>query len=71
MRRVQILLDEQLDDLLEFEALRQGRSKSDLVRASLRREIAPLPPIEEDPLWEIVGMVDMEPVEDIDEFLYG
>jgi hypothetical protein len=31
-----------------------------------------LPPLEEDPLWEIVGIAgDAEPVGDIDEFLYG
>jgi uncharacterized protein len=41
-----------------------------LVRDRLRPE--PLPPLEEDPLWKFVGGdPDTEPVEDIDEFLYG
>lgn len=30
-----------------------------------------LPPLEENPLWELVGMSDAEPVDDMDEFLYG
>jgi hypothetical protein len=29
------------------------------------------PPLEEDPLWDLVGISDAEPVDDIDEFLYG
>ena len=29
------------------------------------------PPLEEDPLWNLVGMSDAEPVDDIDDFLYG
>jgi hypothetical protein len=40
------------------------------VRDRLRPK--PLPPLEEDPLWKFVGADrDTEPVEDIDEFLYG
>jgi len=40
------------------------------VRDRLRPK--PLPPVEEDPLWKFAGADrDTEPVDDIDEFLYG
>ena len=46
----------------------------DLIRRCLRgrRGSKPLPPLEEDPLWKFAGGdPDTEPVDDIDEFLYG
>ena len=46
----------------------------DLIRRYVRARLRPkpLPPLEEDPLWKFVGGdPDTEPVEDIDEFLYG
>jgi hypothetical protein len=46
----------------------------DLIRRYVRdrRGLKPLPPIDEDPLWTFVGAdPDTEPVDDIDEFLYG
>ena len=39
------------------------------VRARLRLKL--LPPLEEDPVWAFAGGSDAEPVDDIDEFLYG
>jgi hypothetical protein len=44
-----------------------------LIRRYVRDRLhpKPLPPLEEDPLWAFVGGSDAEPVEDIDEFLYG
>jgi hypothetical protein len=37
-----------------------------------RFRLKPFPPLEEDPLWKFVGADrDTEPVEDIEEFLYG
>lgn len=34
--------------------------------------VTQLPLIEDDPLWELVGAAeDAEPVEDIDDYLYG
>ena len=32
-------------------------SKAALVRRYVRERLRPLPPLEEDPLWEIVGMI--------------
>ena len=48
--------------------------KIHLIRRYVRDRLRPkpLPPIEEDPLWKFAdGDRDSEPVEDIDEFLYG
>jgi len=72
MRRLQILMDEKLDDALEREARKTKRSKSAVIRDLVRERLRPLPPIEEDPLWDLVGSAPFdEPVEDIDAFLYG
>ena len=73
VKRLQIMIEEDLDAALERQARREGVSKAALIRRYVRERVTPLPPLEEDPLWEIVGMIgdDGEPVPDIDEFLYG
>jgi hypothetical protein len=66
------MIEEDLDDALAREAAREGTSKAALIRRFVRERIKPLPPLEEDPLWEMVGAdPHAEPVDDIDEFLYG
>ena len=41
-----------------------------VVRDALRKTIPPLPPLEEDPIWGMVGAdPDAEPIEDLDEYL--
>ncbi|MPZ23229.1 MAG: ribbon-helix-helix protein, CopG family [Dehalococcoidia bacterium] len=69
MRRLQILMDEELDDALERMARQTKRSKSDLVREFVRARVRPLPPIEEDPLWEMIGVDDVEPAS-VDDVVY-
>jgi hypothetical protein len=64
-------MDEKLDDALEREARKTKRSKSAVVRDLVRQKLRPFPPIEEDALWEMVGADSFEPVDDIDQFLYG
>lgn len=62
LRRVQLMLDEELDDALEREARAARVSKSALARRYLRERLRPLPPLEEDPLWQFVGgSPDVEP----------
>lgn len=69
MRRLQIMIDPELDDWLEREAAARGMSKSALVRGCIR-EGAEKP--FDNGLWKLIGIAgDAEPVEDIDEFLYG
>ncbi len=74
LRRVQLMLDDELDRAVALEARIQRISKSELVRRILReRLLRPLPPLEEDPIWEFVGIVEGEPDDSqrIDEILYG
>ena len=66
------MIDEELDAALALEARRVGTSKAALIRRYVRERLRPLPPLEEDPLWDFVRLAgDAEPVPDIDELLYG
>jgi hypothetical protein len=69
MKRLQIMLEDDLYAELARRSSAERRSKAAIVRDSLRESLRPLPPLEEDPLWEMVGISDAEPVEDIDEYL--
>jgi hypothetical protein len=71
MKRLQIMLDDDLYAELARRSSAEDRSKAAIVRDSLRESLRPLPPLEEDPLWQLVGISDAEPVNDIDEYLYG
>jgi hypothetical protein len=71
MKRLQIMIEEKLDEALEQQAREEGVSKAALIRRYVGERLRPLPPLEEDPLWKLVGFCDGEPVDDIDEFLYG
>lgn len=73
MQRFQMMIDRELDEALEERAREERVSKAELVRRYLRERLRPeLPPIEEDPLWQMVGSIDDdgEPW-DIDEIVYG
>lgn len=69
VKRLQIMLDEDLDRELARRARVEKRSKASIIRDSLRQTLKPLPPLEEDPLWGMVGVDDSEPVENITEYL--
>jgi Ribbon-helix-helix protein, copG family len=71
MKRLQIMIEEDLDAALARQARRERVSKAALIRRYVRERLAPLPPLRDDPLWGFVGGSDAEPVEDIDAFLYG
>jgi Ribbon-helix-helix protein, copG family len=71
MKRLQIMIEEDLDEALERQARKEGTSKAALIRRYVAERLKPLPPIEEDPLWQLVGSSDADPVSDIDEYLYG
>ena len=70
MKRLQIMIDEDLDRELARLARVRGTSKAALIRQFVRARIVPLPPLEEDPLWGMVGVDDFEPAP-IDEVVYG
>ncbi len=72
MKRLQILIDEELDDALELRARQEGTSKAALIRAYVRERLAPPGPIEDDPLWGMVGIVEGGPADSasVDDVVY-
>jgi hypothetical protein len=70
MKRLQILIDEDLDEALEHEARRTGSSKGALLRGYAREALKPLPPLSADPVGRMAGADDFEP-DPIDEVVYG
>jgi predicted transcriptional regulator len=73
MKRLQILIDEELDTALERQAAKTRRSKGALVRDAIRRYVRPLPPLKKDAIWKMRGADSFEPVnpKDIDKVVYG
>ena len=73
MKRLQIMIEEELDEALERQAAEEGVSKAALIRRYVREKLRPLPPIHQDPLWELVGLVKGEPGDSasIDDVVYG
>ena len=73
VKRLQIMIEEELDAELGRQARREGVSKAALIRQYVRERLRPLPPLEEDPLWGIVGMYEGGPNDSamIDEVVYG
>jgi hypothetical protein len=72
VKRLQIMIEEDLDAALERQARVEGVSKAALIRRYVGERLRPLPPLEEDPLWEIIGIAgDADPVDDIDAVIYG
>lgn len=69
MKRLQIFIEEELDAALERKARSEGKSKAALIRRYVRERLSPLPPIEKDPLWRLVGVDDFEP-SPVDEVVY-
>ena len=68
MRRLQIYIDEELDDALAFRARRTHTSKAALIREAVRRSIgAPAPTL--DPFSEWIGGSDAAPAP-LDEVVY-
>lgn len=69
VKRLQIMIDEDLDAALDRMALREGTSKAALIRRFVRERLKPLPPLEEDPIWKMVGADDVEPAS-VDDVVY-
>lgn len=58
VKRLQIMIEEDLDAALGRQAAREGVSKASLIRRYVRERLRPLPPLENDPLWQFAGSVD-------------
>jgi Ribbon-helix-helix protein, copG family len=71
MRRIQIHIDESLDAAVAAEAARRGISKAAFIRSCIAREVRPPAPPSADPWADMIGWLDDEPVDDIDDVIYG
>ena len=69
MKRLQIMIEQDLDAALERESSVEGVSKAAIIRRVVRDALLPLPPIEDDPLARMIGVDDFEPTE-IDAVVY-
>jgi hypothetical protein len=70
MKRLQISITEELDDLLGAEAARSGRSKAALVRELVADKLAT--DLAGDPFDDLVGSVETDlGGESIDDVVYG
>jgi hypothetical protein len=69
MRRIQLYLDEEVDDALAIEAARQKTSKAALIRTAIADRFGPIADIDHDPLTKLIGSVDAEPA-NVDDVVY-
>ena len=70
MKRLQIMIEEDLDEALGAQALREGTSKAAIIRRQMRTVLRPLSQLDDDPLWKMAGADSFDPA-DIDEVVYG
>ena len=73
VKRLQIMIEEELDAALARQAADEGVSKAALIRRYVGERLRPLPPLERDPLWEIVGMDKGSPDDSmsVNDVVYG
>jgi hypothetical protein len=69
MKRLQIMIDEDLDAELERLARESGTSKAALIRRFVRERLQPLAPLTADPLWRMGGADSFEPAA-VDDVVY-
>ena len=70
MKRLQIMIEEDVDRALDRQAARERVSKASLVRRYVRRGLTPLPSLGDDPLGALTGSAEFEPA-DVDDVVYG
>ena len=73
VKRLQIMIEEELGAALARQAAEEGVSKAAQIRRYVGERLRPLPLPEDDPLWEIVGMVKGSPDDSarVDDVVYG
>jgi hypothetical protein len=69
VKRLQILIEEELHAALDKAARQERVSKAALIRRFVRERLQAVAPLEADPLWRMVGADDYEPVP-IDDIVY-
>jgi hypothetical protein len=58
MKRLQIMIDEDVDAELERQAAREATSKAALIRRYVALGLRPATSVEDDSLWDMVGLVE-------------
>ena len=71
MRRIQLYLEDDIDEALSVAAARRGMSRSALMRDAVRVALAAETETFADPFDRLVGSVDVEPDDDLDAVIYG
>ena len=71
MRRIQLYLEDDIDEALSVAAARRGISRSAMMRAAVRVALAAEAEALADPLDSLVGSVHVEPDDDLDAVIYG
>ena len=69
MKRLQIMIEEDLDVAVQRRADEEGVSKAAVIRRLVREGLLPLPPVEDDPLSAFIASGDFEPG-DVDDVVY-
>ncbi len=69
VKRLQIMIEEDVDAELERAALEARTSKAALIRLFVRERLKPLPPLSADPIGRMAGADDFEPAA-IDDVVY-
>ncbi|MHB8465938.1 MAG: ribbon-helix-helix domain-containing protein [Acidimicrobiales bacterium] len=69
MKRLQIMIDEDLEEALDRRSAEEGVSKAALIRRFVRHALKPLPALGDDPLSAMVGADDFEPAP-VDDVVY-
>lgn len=71
MRRIQLYLDEDMDDALTAQAAKLGTTRSALVRDAVRTSLVADLQTATDPVDDLIGWLDVEPDDDVDAVIYG
>ena len=70
MKRLQISIEEELDDALAVEAARRRTSKAALIREFVAERLGRGKAVPADPMADLIGDIDAE-AGDIDSVVYG
>ncbi len=73
MRRIQLYLDEAVDDALAIEASQRGVPKAVLIREYLGRHVRPATPQVDDPSTRLIGVYEggQDESASVDDVVYG
>ena len=69
MKRLQISIDDDLEEALERRSSEEGVSKAALIRRLVRNAVQPLPTLDDDPLSAMIGVDSFDPAP-IDDVVY-